>query len=132
MSVATRAIDSRGVAATAVLLDGFAVYVQERAQRWEREHSYSTIEAEAPFVDAICAEYAALARRCTHLVVVDHISPDPPSPAEYALDPARWRLREVVTCCRAGADHVIPHDRADVTHTDVSFVEGIAKLLIAG
>jgi adenosyl cobinamide kinase/adenosyl cobinamide phosphate guanylyltransferase len=131
LSVATRVIESCGSEGAAVLLDGFGVYVQERAQRWESKHPRLTIEAEAPFVDITFRAYAALASRCGHLIVVDHISADPPTRADYALDPARWRLREVVTRCRAGADHVICHDRSDVTHTDTGFVKGIAELLTA-
>lgn len=131
LSVATRAIESCGSEGAAVLLDGFGVYVQERARRWESEHPHLTIEAEAPFVEATCRAYAALAGRCGYLIVVDHTSADPPTTLDYVHDCMRWRLREVVTRCRAGADHVIYHDQAEVTHTDTGFVEGVAKLLIA-
>lgn len=132
LSVATRVTEENGLSGeAAVLLDGFGVYVQGCARRWESEHSQLTIQAEAPFVEAVRAEYAALASRCAHLVVVDHISADPPAVSDYAGNPARWRLREVVTRCRAGADHVIYHDRTDVTHTDGGFVDEIAKLLAA-
>lgn len=131
LSVATRVIESRGPEGAAVLLDGFGVYVQECAQRWESEHPHLTIEAEASFVEATCRAYAALAGQCGYLIVVDHISADPPTMLDYVQDRMRWRLREVATQCRTGADHVIYHDRADVTHTDTGFVEGVATLLIA-
>ena len=131
LSVATRMIEGRGPEGPAALLDGFGVYVQQSAQRWEREHGALTIEAEAPFVEATHRAYVRLASGCRHLVVVDHISADPPSPADYAVDPARWRLREVVTRCRLGADHVIRHDHTDVTHTDAGFVRRTAALLMS-
>jgi adenosyl cobinamide kinase/adenosyl cobinamide phosphate guanylyltransferase len=131
LSDATRIIESRAPEGATVLLDGFAVYVQECARRWESEHPHLTIEAEAPFVEATCRAFADLAYRCAYLIVVDHISTDPPSAEEYAHDPARWRLRQVVTSCRASAHHIIHHDRTDVTHTDTAFVERTAKRLIA-
>jgi len=131
LSVATCAIAKLGADGAGVLLDGFGVYVQECAQRWEREHPGLTLEAEAPFVDASCRAFAALADRCGYLIVVDHVLADPPTAADHALGPARWRLREVVSRCRADADHVIYHDRTDVTHSDTDFVEGVAGLLIA-
>jgi len=129
LSVATCAIENLGAEGAAVLLDGFGVYVQERSRRWE--HPGLTLEAEAPFVDAIYRAFAALANRCGYLVVVDHVLADPPTAADYALDPARWRLREAVTRCRADADHVIYHDRTDVTYADAGFVAEIAALLMA-
>jgi len=131
LSVATCAIESRGPKMPTVLLDGLGVYVQECAQQWAGRHRGLTLEAETPFVETIHRAYVDLASKCAYLIVVDHLSADPPSPADYRADPARWRLREVVTRCLAAADHVIYHDRADVTHTDTRFVEEVANLLMA-
>lgn len=131
LAVATRVIERCGPEGAAVLLDGFGVYVQECARRWEGEHPHLTIEAEAPFVDATCRAYTALASRCGYLIVVDHISANAPTPLDYVHDGMRWRVREAITRCRTGADCVIYHDRANVTHTDSGFVEGVAKLLVA-
>jgi hypothetical protein len=116
---------------TAVLLDGFGVYVEQRSRAWASKHRNLTVRGEMPFVTGVYREYVTLVGACGYLIVVDHVTADPPTPLDYGSDAARWRLRAVVTRCLASADMVIYHDREDVTHSDVGFVERAASRLAA-
>jgi len=115
----------------ATLLDGWGVYVEQRALQWDKENMNVTMVDETRFVDEIYREYCELVSVCHYLIVVDHISAQAPTIADYELDRIAWRMRAVVSRCIAEADKVIYHDVEDVSHKDKSYVERIAGEMIA-
>jgi len=107
---------------TAVLLDGWGVYARERATHWPGSPA-----DEERFVKELFGEYQALCQACDHLVVVAHISAMPPTPTEYAQDRITARVRAITSRCLQEADLVIYHDREDVSHQDVDYVESVVS-----
>lgn len=116
---------------TATLLDGWGVCVEQRALEWGKENVDVTMADETRFIDEIYREYCRLATSCDYLIVVDHISPEAPTLADYERNRVAWRMRTVVTRCISEADKVIYHDREDVSHRDTSYVEQVAAEMIS-
>ena len=131
LDVATEAIGrSCKDEVVATLLDGFGVYVEQRALEWGKENMNVTMADETRFVDEIYREYCRLAGSCPYLIVVDHVSAEAPTLVDYESNRRVWRLRAVVSRCIADADKVIYHDREDVSHKDTSYVEQVAAEMI--
>jgi hypothetical protein len=99
--------------------------------QWDREHPESTLTDEDRFVDEVYSGYSQLVQACRHLIVVDHISAEAPTPDDYQSNRVAWRVRAVVRRCLAHADKVIYHDREDVTHKDRAYIEQTVDEMMA-
>jgi adenosyl cobinamide kinase/adenosyl cobinamide phosphate guanylyltransferase len=117
--------------AVATLLDGWGVYARQKAVQWDRANPESSLADEDRFVDLVYSGYSQLVQACHYLIVVDHISAEAPTSADYESDPVAWRVRAVVCRCLAAADKVIYHDREDVTHKDRAYIEQAAEEMMA-
>jgi adenosyl cobinamide kinase/adenosyl cobinamide phosphate guanylyltransferase len=115
----------------AVLLDGWAVYLERSAVQWGQDRTPDTEADELEFVERLSREFRELVSACRHLIVVDHISPYPPTKEDYRAGPVRWRMRAVVRRCIGDSGEVIYHDREDVTHEDEAYVRHIANTMTA-
>jgi len=120
LDAATELIELRSKHGTvAVLLDGFGVYVERRASQWSKENMDIAMTDEKRFVDQIHSEFCRLVSVCHYLIVVDHISADAPTLADYELNHVTWRIRAVISRCITKADKVIYHDMEEVSHEDI-------------
>ncbi len=113
------------------ILDGSGVYVTHRAGLWGEANASPSMADETQFVEQIYSEYGRLVSVCDYLVVVDHVSAQTPTCADYESDPVAWRLRAFTTRCIAQADKVIYHDAEDVSNEDESYVKRIAGEMLA-
>ena len=104
--------------------------MEQRALRWGEKNVNATMAEETLFVDQIYREYRRLVDACHYLIVVEHISAEAPTQADYESNPVTWRVRAVVSRCIAEADRVIYHDKEDVSYKDRRFVEQTANVMI--